>query len=83
MNKALGGHTKLLIFYYFKLPCSSAFPEYNMGMDILHDAISGPPSPSKGKGTDANNKTWRTGWWDFYPLLERPKRYAHVVYEGL
>ncbi|KAF8965263.1 hypothetical protein BDZ97DRAFT_1918412 [Flammula alnicola] len=34
----------------------------------------GPPSPSKGKGIDTGSKTWRAGWWDFYPLLERPKR---------
>ncbi|KAF8163366.1 hypothetical protein B0H34DRAFT_650242 [Crassisporium funariophilum] len=32
---------------------------------------SGLGSPSKGKGTDS---TWRASWWDFYPLLERPRR---------
>ncbi|KAF5330923.1 hypothetical protein D9619_005436 [Psilocybe cf. subviscida] len=42
--------------------------------DTLRDTIMGPPSPSKGKGVDTGAKTWRTGWWDFYPLLERPKR---------
>ncbi|KAF9013889.1 hypothetical protein BDQ17DRAFT_1230808 [Cyathus striatus] len=29
-------------------------------------------SPSKGKARDTTH--WRSGWWDFYPLLERPKR---------
>lgn len=33
-------------------------------------------SPPKGKGDDSNHKTWRAGWWDFYPILERPKRQA-------
>ncbi|KAF4615030.1 hypothetical protein D9613_003116 [Agrocybe pediades] len=33
-----------------------------------------PSSPSKGKTTETGAKNWRAGWWDFYPLLERPKR---------
>lgn len=46
-------------------------------MDLQHDVIMGPSSPSKGKGVDTGNKTWRVGWWDFYPLLERPRRYDY------
>ena len=49
-----------------------------MGVDLLQDLTGGPPSPSKGKGVDVGNKTWRASWWDFYPLLERPKRCVHI-----
>lgn len=55
------------------------FPDHIMSMDLLQDMTAGPPSPSKGKGVDASNKTWRASWWDFYPLLERPKRCAHIL----
>ncbi|KAF9484725.1 hypothetical protein BDN70DRAFT_872266 [Pholiota conissans] len=43
-------------------------------MEILQDGYIGPSSPSKGKGIDTGSKTWRAGWWDLYPLIERPKR---------
>jgi hypothetical protein len=29
-------------------------------------------SPSKGKAKELTH--WHSGWWDFYPLLERPSR---------
>lgn len=38
----------------------------------------GPASPSKG-GADSSHttsKTWRSGWWDFYPILEKPRRFV-------
>ncbi|KAF6765274.1 hypothetical protein DFP72DRAFT_870596 [Ephemerocybe angulata] len=32
-------------------------------------------SPSKGKGKDGSaSTTWRTGWWDFWPLVETPRK---------
>ncbi|KAH9484366.1 hypothetical protein JR316_0003847 [Psilocybe cubensis] len=44
-------------------------------MDIIQDSSNtGPSSPQKGKGVEADPKSWRAGWWDFYPLLEHPKR---------
>ncbi|KAJ3517171.1 hypothetical protein NLJ89_g668 [Agrocybe chaxingu] len=41
-------------------------------MNNMQDA--GPSSPSKGKSSDTGGKSWRAGWWDFYPVLETPKR---------
>ncbi|KDR81679.1 hypothetical protein GALMADRAFT_239795 [Galerina marginata CBS 339.88] len=43
-------------------------------MDTSQDSNTNPSPPSKGKGVETNSKNWRAGWWDFYPLLERPKR---------
>ncbi|KAF8910993.1 hypothetical protein CPB84DRAFT_1701767 [Gymnopilus junonius] len=29
------------------------------------------------------NKSWRAGWWDFYPLLERPRRPLQWSYSSI
>ncbi|KAF9535274.1 hypothetical protein CPB83DRAFT_841502 [Crepidotus variabilis] len=42
----------------------------------MDTSTDGAPSPAKG-GADSGHttsKTWRSGWWDFYPILERPRR---------
>ncbi|KIM49322.1 hypothetical protein M413DRAFT_21564 [Hebeloma cylindrosporum] len=38
------------------------------------DDCNGPSSPPKAKASENGTKNWRAGWWDFYPLLEQPKR---------
>ncbi|KAK2466856.1 hypothetical protein APHAL10511_001114 [Amanita phalloides] len=39
---------------------------------MLHDGRSVPLSPSKGKAREETR--WRTGWWDFVPLVEKSQR---------
>ncbi|CAA7271639.1 unnamed protein product [Cyclocybe aegerita] len=50
-------------------------------MNSMQDA--GPSSPSIGKSADTGGKSWRAGWWDFYPALETPKRLVHWSHSSL